>query len=1272
MSDLGSLVGPVKGMPGIGKVVGVAPSYGLSFTIPISYVSGIKAVPAVAFQPVSVKAPSVPSITAVSGVGKGISITAPSTVPSMMPSIATPPTTKSLSEVSTAVRIALNQITGNAEMLTSTGSISYDLYQQAFKMVYPSIVTPTQIPVSSMMPSLTPEVKPPTISVVPSVPSMMPSVPISSMMPEITKAPLFPISNVSVVNPLVGSSIPIKPVQVPVAVIPTQEIQRTTAFVSPFPSISDQGVSPQLGIQIPDQYTEEGKTWIMSSKGWGLTESQFQSNIVAGRTLVEDGEGGYKWQEPSQPVSVVTPTLTTPSVITPTTTTVQPISITPIVAPHILPSVSFDKIGNSYDLKLRACERRGDQQDDAFVDSTLAALWPEVYDMVMRGDLSYADAKRLIYGSDNISKLTKDDYKKTKAGMLGILPTQEPTDQEFQDWLTTHYKQLIVDTVKGLPSDKRDGPTVANIIAELSVGATDTQKHEIADWIGRGGFTASVNAVGVSDIDFGSVESIMKDPQNLPKLMMMGVGLGGIAGVGTAAKLIGGLSKGASMAKIIVTYGGAVSSVISMPILGGFFATEGPQQLSFLTSLQRNALKDAGQLGSDTLFAWDTNDRNYQDAIKSLDFDLSKKDPAKIQADLNKARLALNLNADLMYAHPDLFSQQPGFEDTVSALLTANDYLKSLEAGGGQGLVDKVNANVPENGLILVTPPEGGHIDTSDFHGGTDAPYKGEFDKYTVVSFKRYDKNGNLIDTKDLSVKPGEITTADWSQDISFETLQEEQTTTKITPTYDAIYHVGPNQILTIGNKWFAGGPSGSDVTIPVQQGDRISAKFTEPGKKSKVVDTLFLEKPTISINQFLEDAWVTPYEATEGFANLNFLPTQTVYIDGVLEDPKHYGQGKLLNQGYHHITVIENGRDTVDKDVYIASGQSTDVTLRGNVPFSPGGGGGVSGGVGGGVVTPSQALIVFGPTLSGARVWLDEVEIAPVIGQFYGTTDGYHAIKATKEGYKDWSKTVYAMSGTTLNIDAAWEPTTTTPVTPTVKQYIIFGVNSADASIELDSVLIHPIINTPFETTFGYHSVFMQKTNMKDWLKSIYVASGASIEVNPTWEPVETTPVPPVVSKSHIIFGITTTGATVYLDNQLMSVVPGQSYELDYGYHGLKLTMTGKQDWIKNVYLAAGDTLTVSPVFEDIVPVTPIIPVTPTPTTKRVYINSNPSSSKILINDGFTGQWTPAYIDLEKGLYKLSFVKSGYKQIDTWIWVGDVIAFGNTALSLAKLNGVI
>jgi hypothetical protein len=238
-------------------------------------------------------------------------------------------------------------------------------------------------------------------------------------------------------------------------------------------------------------------------------------------------------------------------------------------------------------------------------------------------------------------------------------------------------------------------------------------------------------------------------------------------------------------------------------------------------------------------------------------------------------------------------------------------------------------------------------------------------------------------------------------------------------------------------------------------------------------------------------------------------------------------------------------------------------------------------------VTTTEATKISFGTSFQGARIWLDDIEVSPVLGQAYASTVGYHGVIATKPGFKDLRKTVYVSPNTTLNVDAAFEP--------------------------------------------------------------VVVA-------------------PPVSSAAKITFGTSVSGAQVWVDEILLDVVPGSVLEYPEGYHGVKLVKSGFYDWLKTVLLKAGDTLTVSPVFEPL-PAPAEDPTLPaTDTTQRVYINSEPFGAKILINDGFTGQWTPAYLDLERGFYKLTTTKTDYDDVTTYIWVGDTIAFGDTAIALAQI----
>lgn len=164
--------------------------------------------------------------------------------------------------------------------------------------------------------------------------------------------------------------------------------------------------------------------------------------------------------------------------------------------------------------------------------------------------------------------------------------------------------------------------------------------------------------------------------------------------------------------------------------------------------------------------------------------------------------------------------------------------------------------------------------------------------------------------------------------------------------------------------------------------------------------------------------------------------------------------------------------------------------------------------------------------------------------------------------------------------------------------------------------------------------------------------------------------------SVAFITYGPTCDGAKIWQDEVEVAPVIGEIYSIEPGYHSIKVEREGKKPWLKTVYAMKGDTVTISPAFEDLEveePVETEEPIVEDPGfPKRVFVNSNPSGGKVLLNGGATGQWTPCYFELNRGLYYITVIKSGYKDYNIVCWVGDVIAWGDQALALAQVAGVV
>ena len=156
------------------------------------------------------------------------------------------------------------------------------------------------------------------------------------------------------------------------------------------------------------------------------------------------------------------------------------------------------------------------------------------------------------------------------------------------------------------------------------------------------------------------------------------------------------------------------------------------------------------------------------------------------------------------------------------------------------------------------------------------------------------------------------------------------------------------------------------------------------------------------------------------------------------------------------------------------------------------------------------------------------------------------------------------------------------------------------------------------------------------------------------------------------IIYGPTCKDAELWQDEVQVYPEIDEPYSISPGYHSIKAIREGFKPWLKTVYCASGDSITVSPAFEPVdgsgEPTEPVDSTFP----KRVFINSDPSGGLVLVNGSSSGEWTPCYLDLPEGYYTFTIKKSGYDPYDILCYVGEVIAWNNQAVELATSRGWI
>jgi hypothetical protein len=540
--------------------------------------------------------------------------------------------------------------------------------------------------------------------------------------------------------------------------------------------------------------------------------------------------------------------------------------------------------------------------------------------------------------------------------------------------------------------------------------------------------------------------------------------------------------------------------------------------------------------------------------------------------------------------------------------LTRYNNLKDT-LNGLKGVVDEMTGKLTGLTLapaqITLIPPKDGWIEGTDFKTGKDATYNTTKENQGGMSYKVYDGKGNLVKTEDLSYYPGNIIEKNYTSLLSFESTKAEKEPLK----YSTFVILLPaNADMQLGTNYIP--PEDYDRRIYTQAAEKeqTAYKITQEGKKDNYGRLYFSEEGYHTVPIIMQDD--TYKEQSERGSGVVFFtgldPSAKVWIDG--EEVKTEGlvgyQSKPGQDANIKVMVQVPGWDLATNNIFIKAGETQSVSLA---PLkqtyvrepSGGGGGGGGGGSSGGTISPAPTMIVFGTSLEGCKIWLDDVEIMPIIGNEYAITPGYHAVKALKTGFLPYEKNVYCMEERSIEVNAVFE---------------------VDPSYTAENP-------TPDTSSDPY--------------------------------------------ATYIVFGTSTTGCDIWLDDVLIAPVVDVPYQIPYGIHGIVIEKAGKDPWVKNVQLFKGDTLTVSPVFSDAVGSTTGTSTGSTATSQRVFINSNPGGAKIMINDGFTGQWTPGFVDLEPGLYKLTTTKTGYQPQNSWIYVGDTIAFGDMALQLASIAGV-
>ena len=160
--------------------------------------------------------------------------------------------------------------------------------------------------------------------------------------------------------------------------------------------------------------------------------------------------------------------------------------------------------------------------------------------------------------------------------------------------------------------------------------------------------------------------------------------------------------------------------------------------------------------------------------------------------------------------------------------------------------------------------------------------------------------------------------------------------------------------------------------------------------------------------------------------------------------------------------------------------------------------------------VLPDSGSIYVYSTPSGAKISIDGTykEITP---RTVPVSVGYHTIKLTKSGYKDYTaENIYVSAGETESISASLARVVPTArPTPTVPKtgYVSIYSDPRNANIEIDGDYIGTTPRTVL-VSVGYHTIKLTKSDYKDSIKNnIYVPAGGTVQVSENLAPIEPPP---------------------------------------------------------------------------------------------------------------------------------------------------------------------
>lgn len=240
----------------------------------------------------------------------------------------------------------------------------------------------------------------------------------------------------------------------------------------------------------------------------------------------------------------------------------------------------------------------------------------------------------------------------------------------------------------------------------------------------------------------------------------------------------------------------------------------------------------------------------------------------------------------------------------------------------------------------------------------------------------------------------------------------------------------------------------------------------------------------------------------------------------------------------------------------------------------------------------------------SGAYVYFDNIYkgTTPVTVEVSSTGTPGHTIRITLSGYQEWNQ---YYSGNPSDGQYVYVSASLTPVQNYGSISVTSSPSGATAILDGSNSQITPC--TFNNVLRGSHTIQVTKAGYSTWSTTTSVSAGLNTQVYASLSPV--TP-----NTGSIYVTSLPTGASVYVDGTYYGAAPALASGLTPGYHQVRISLSGFQDWVGSVNVQSDVTTKVSQTLS-------VGPTqTSVPGTGSVSVNSNPSGADVYLDNGYIG----------------------------------------------------